>query len=273
MDTRRHRIALAQTTTTEDVEENVRVAHELVAQAAQSGAELLAFPEVFVYLGRRQGKLATAQAVDGPVVDGFRELAARHGIMLLLGSFHERIESDPQRVHNTSVLLDRDGALLASYRKLKLFDVDLPDVRIRESDTVAPGREPPPVVDTRIGRLGLTICFDLRFSSLYDDLRARGAEIVFVPSNFTVPTGRAHWEILLRARAIEGQYYVVAPAQVGQHNPRYSSYGHSMVVDPWGRVEAVNEGGPGLLYAEVDLDRVYEVRARLPMGAVGEATS
>ena len=260
------RVALAQTTATEDFEGNLRVARAMVAEAAAGGAALLAFPEVFLYVGERAGKFVAAQDLDGPVVGGFRELAARHGIMLLLGSLHERIPGDPEHLYNTSVLIGADGALLARYRKLRLFDLDLADVRIRESDTIAAGDEPPPVVDTALGRLGLTICFDLRFSELYTDLRRRGAEVVFVPSNFTVPTGRAHWEVLLRARAIEGQYFVVAPAQVGQHSPRYASWGHGMVVDPWGRLLVVNEGGPGLAYAELDPGLIGPVRERLPMG-------
>ena len=267
------RIAIAQTTATDDFDANLRVATGMVARAAAQDAALLAVPEVFLVVGDRAGKLAVAADLDGPVVGGFRELAARHGLMLLLGSLHERIPGDPGHVHNTSVLIDGDGAVLARYRKLKLFDVDLPEVRVRESDTIAAGREPPPVVDCAIGRLGLTICFDLRFPELYQDLRRRGAEIVFVPSNFTVPTGRAHWEVLLRARAIEGQYFVVAPAQVGQHNPRYASWGHGMAVDPWGRVVAVNEGGPGVLTAELDLALVAMVRARLPLPAGAQAAA
>lgn len=259
------KVALAQTTATDDLAANLRVARELVARAASEGADLLAFPEVFLFVGDRAGKLTAAQSLDGPVVGEFRELAARHGMMILLGSLHERIEQDPTHVHNTSVLLGGDGTLLARYRKLKLFDVELPEVRVRESDTIAPGTEPPPVVDTHAGRLGLTICFDLRFPELYQDLRRRGAQVVFIPSNFTVPTGRAHWEVLLRARAIEGQFFVVAPAQVGQHNPRFASYGHGMAVDPWGRVLAVNEGGPGLLHAELDLALIEQVRAQLPL--------
>ena len=178
---------------------------------------------------------------------------------------HERIRGDRERVHNTSLLLGSDGAVLARYRKLKLFDLDLPEMQVRESDTIAAGSEPPPVVDTPLGRLGLTICFDLRFPDLYQGLRQGGAEVVFIPSNFTIPTGRAHWEVLLRARAIEGQFFVVAPAQVGQHTPRHASFGHGMVVDPWGRVLMVNDGGPGVRVAELDLSLVAAVRERLPL--------
>lgn len=259
------RIALAQTTSSDDFASNLEVAEGMVEEAAGNGAALLAFPEVFLYLGGRRGKLAIAESLDGDTVSRFREAAARHGMMLLLGSIHERIPDDPDRVYNTSVLIGGNGDLLASYRKLKLFDVALAEVTIKESDTIAPGDAPPPVVETPIGKLGMTICFDLRFSDLYLDLRRRGAEIVFIPSNFTAPTGAAHWEVLLRARAVEGQYYVVAPAQTGRHNPKYTSYGHSMLVDPWGKVLATAPPGPGLVYGDIDLAYLERVRAELPM--------
>ncbi len=138
-------------------------------------------------------------------------------------------------------------------------------MRIKESDSIAPGDAPPPVVETPIGRLGLTICFDLRFSDLYLDLRRRGAEVVLIPSNFTAPTGAAHWEVMLRARAIEGQFFVAAPAQTGVHNPKYTSYGHSMLVDPWGKVLGVAPDGPGLIYGDINLAYLEQVRAELPM--------
>jgi len=259
-------IALAQTTTTDDLEANLAVAETLIEQAAGEGAALLAFPEVFLYLGGRAGKLAIAETLDGALVTRFREHAARHAMMLLLGSLHERIPGDPRHVHNTAVLIGADGALLAHYRKLKLFDVDLPDLRIRESDTIAAGASPPPLVDTPIGRIGLTICFDLRFPELYADLARRGAELILVPSNFTATTGAAHWEVLLRARAIDNQLYIAAPAQVGQHNPAYRSHGHSLIVDPWGIIlaEAVNR--TGLISAPLDRARVGKIRRELPLG-------
>ena len=259
------RIALAQMTSTADVAANLDCAFGLLEVAAAGGAKLVAYPEVFACIAGRREKLAAAEPLDGPIVSEFRERAARHGLAVLLGSLHERIPGNSERVHNTSVLIGEDGALLASYRKRKLFDVDLPGAQIRESETIEAGIAAPPVVETAIGRIALTICFDLRFSELYRDLRARGAEIVCVPSNFTAPTGAAHWEILLRARAIESQVFVLAPAQEGQHNPRYRSFGHSMVVDPWGRVLADRAAGVGLAWADIDLEVLHEVRARLPM--------
>ncbi len=260
------KIALAQTTTGDDFGANLEAADRMVREAAENGAALLAFPEVFLYLGGYKGKLKVAEPLDGAIVSRFREAAARHGMMLLLGSIHERIPDDASRVYNTSVLIGANGEVLASYRKLKLFDVALPAMKIKESDSIAPGDAVPPVVETPIGKLGLTICFDLRFSDLYLDLRRRGAEIVFIPSNFTAPTGAAHWEVLIRARAVEGQYFVVAPAQTGKHNAKYSSYGHSMLVDPWGKVVAMAPADPGVIYGDINLAYLEQVRAELPMG-------
>jgi predicted amidohydrolase len=259
-------IALAQVTSGEDFSHNLSVAEELIPRAARSGADLLAFPEVFLYLGPGAGKLAAAETLDGPTVGRFGKAARKHRMMILLGSIHERSESESSRVFNTSVLMDRDGEIAALYRKTKLFDVELPGLRIKESETIIPGSEQPPVVSTDIGNIGLTICFDLRFPEIYRSLRARGAEIVFVPSNFTAPTGEAHWSVLLRARAIENQYYVAAPAQTGQHNPSYRSYGHSLLVDPWGRVLLDAGEAPGLSISEIDPELLTRVRRELPMG-------
>ncbi len=259
------RLALAQTTSTDDFLSNLAVAESMIPQAANGGADLLSYPEVFLYIGPRQGKLAIAETLDGPTVGRFRDAARRHRMMILLGSIHERSDAESNRVYNTSVLIDRDGEIAGVYRKLKLFDVDLPHLQIRESETIIPGSDPPPVVSTDIGRIGLTICFDLRFPDLYLDLHARGAEIVFVPSNFTAPTGEAHWSVLLRARAIENQFYVAAPAQTGQHNPKYRSYGHTLLVDPWGRVLLEAKDGVGLRLADIDLETLVRVRRELPM--------
>ena len=262
------RIALAQTTSTDNLEENLAAALEMVEQAAAGGADLLAFPEVFLFIGGRKGKLAIAEPVEGALVRRFRDAAKRHGMMILMGSYHEAIEGNEEKVFNTSVLIGADGEVMATYRKLKLFDVELPHLTIRESDSIEPGDALPPVVDTPIGKVGLTICFDMRFPDLYQHLRRQGAQIIFAPSNFTHPTGAAHWETLLKARAIENQVYLAAPAQYGKHNPKFTSWGHTALVDPWGTVTALAPDRPGLIFGEIDLDFLAKVRAELPMKVV-----
>jgi len=263
------RIALVQTTATEDFEANLGFALEQLGAAAAGGAALAAFPEVFLYVGGREGKLRHALTLDGEVVSRFRGEAQRRRIWILLGSVHERIPGRDDKVHNTSVLIGPDGANSAVYRKRNLFDVDLPGQRILESDTIVPGEDPAPVAHTDLGEIGLSICFDLRFPGLYRQLRSGGAQIVFVPSNFTFPTGAAHWETLLRARAIENQLYVAAPAQVGQHNAKYRSYGHSALVDPWGNITALAPDKPGIIYGEIDLDYLEQVRRQIPVKGEG----
>lgn len=262
------RIALAQMTSTEDFQGNLAEALRMVDEAAAAGVQLVAFPEVFLFLGGRQGKLENATQVEGPVVARFREAAALHGMMILLGSIHERMPDREDKVYNTSILIDAGGEVLATYRKLKLFDVELPNLTIRESDTIEPGDALPPVVDTPIGKVGLTICFDLRFPDLYQHLRRKGAEVVFAPSNFTAPTGAVHWETLLRARALETQVYLAAPAQWGKHNPKFSSWGHTALVDPWGTICSLAPDRTGLTYGEIDLEYLRTVRRELPMKVV-----
>ena len=262
------RIALAQMTSTEDFQANLAEALRMVDEAAAAGVQLVAFPEVFLFLGGRQGKLENATQVEGPVVARFREAAAHHGMMILLGSIHERMPDREDKVYNTSILIDASGEVLATYRKLKLFDVELPNLTIRESDTIEPGDALPPVVDTPIGKVGLTICFDLRFPDLYQHLRRKGAEVVFAPSNFTAPTGAVHWETLLRTRALETQVYLAAPAQWGKHNPKFSSWGHTALVDPWGAICSLAPDRTGLTYGEIDLEYLRKVRRELPMKVV-----
>ncbi len=262
------RIAMAQMTSTEDFQANLDEALRLIEDAAAGGAALVAFPEVFLYLGGRRGKLEHAGGIEGPLVEPFRQAAQTHGMMILLGSIHERIPGNTDKVHNTSVLIGGNGEVIATYRKLKLFDVELPNLTIKESDTIEPGDVLPPVVDTPIGKVGLSICFDLRFPDLYQHLRRNGAEIVFAPSNFTHPTGAAHWDTLLRCRALETQVYLAAPAQVGQHNPKFRSWGHTALVDPWGTVTALAPDKPGLTFGEIDLEYLRLVRRELPMKVV-----
>ena len=251
-------VAAVQMTSTEDVERNMREASRLIRGAAQAGARFVALPENFAYLQTEGKPISFKTPIDGEVV---REMAARareHRIFLLLGSIPEALPRR-KRIANTSVLIGPDGRVRGSYRKMHLFDIDYDGgVTLQESRNVVPGEEPV-VVETRLGRMGLSICYDLRFPELYRQLAFGGAEILFVPAAFTAYTGPHHWLPLLRARAIENQCWVVAPAQVGEHNPDRRSHGETAIIDPWGKVVA-----RGWITAEIDLDRVAEVRKGLP---------
>ncbi len=263
---RRFVAAVLQLNSTSDAERNWRAARELTQRAAGAGASFVATPENTNFLGPHGEKVRRAEGLEGPTCERFADLARQLGIHLLLGSFNER-GGDAGRCHNSSVLFGRDGERLAVYRKIHLFDVDLsPDVRFTESETVAPGEELV-VAATELGRVGLTICYDLRFGELYRRLVELGAEILTVPSAFTLTTGRDHWHPLLRARAIESQCWLLAPAQWGRHDDQglRESFGHAMIVDPWGHIVAMAPDGPGLALAEIDLDRVRQVRAALPV--------
>ena len=253
-----------------DLAENTRVAGALVEAAAAEGARLVALPETWAYKGGREGIRASAEAVDGPSNAALAQLAARLGIFVLAGSIYEP-SPEPGRVFNSSVLFGPDGGLRAVYRKIHLFDVTSGTTVYRESNDVMPGAELV-TVSVDLGKapsaepvtLGLTICYDLRFPELYRSLALRGAQILCVPSAFTAYTGAAHWEVLLRASAVENGCFVIAPGQVGEHLPGRECFGHSMIVDPWGTVLAEVQDGVGFCVAELDLERVAEVRAQIP---------
>ncbi len=258
--------AAVQLTSTSDADANWRSVKELVARAASHGARFVATPENTNYLGPHEEKVRLAETLEGPTCSRFTELAAKHGLHLLLGSFNER-SPDPNRCYNTSVLFGPDGRIVATYRKIHLFDIDLSDdVRFQESATVMPGTEVV-VGETKLGAFGLSICYDLRFGELYRALTARGATILTVPSAFTARTGKAHWLPLLQARAIENQCWLVAPAQSGRHDDDglRESHGHSLILDPWGQVVAMAPEGPGLALAEIDTARVADVRRAMPV--------
>ncbi|HEX2254643.1 MAG TPA: carbon-nitrogen hydrolase family protein [Thermoanaerobaculia bacterium] len=258
--------AAVQLNSTSDAERNWEMARTLVERAAGYGARFVATPENTNYLGPHEEKVRRAEAMDGPTVRRFGELAGRLGIHLLLGSFNEK-SPDPHRCYNTSVLFSPEGGVVATYRKIHLFDVDVSeDVRFFESETVVPGDEPV-IARTPLGVLGLSICYDLRFSELYHRLTADGAQVLCIPSAFTATTGKDHWEPLVRARAIENQCWVVAPAQHGRHDDSglRESHGHGMIVDPWGQVVASVPAGPGLALAEIGLERVDRVRRGMPV--------
>jgi predicted amidohydrolase len=256
------RVAAVQLNSTGDKGRNLDAAARLVAAAAAEGAELIGLPEKWNLLGAGDELVAGAEPLDGPTLSAAAGWARELGVYLLAGSIAERVEGE-ERLHNTSVLISPDGEIAAVYRKIHLFDVDVEGVRYRESDTERPGEE---IVVAPAGELelGLTVCYDLRFPELYRILAVRGARLLTIPSAFTAPTGRAHWAVLVRARAIENQAFVLAPNQFGQAPPHYDSYGHSMIVDPWGTVLAEAPDGEGFVTAELDLAGQDRVRAELP---------
>ena len=257
------RVALIQMNSRDDREANVREACRLIEAAAAEGADLAALPELFTYLGPGSEHPRVAESIPGPTTERLSVLAARHRMFILGGSILERVPGE-SRFSNTSTLFDRAGNLIARYRKLHLFDVDLAgQAPYRESATMAPGGEVV-TADTEFGRVGLSICYDLRFPELYRSLASQGAEIIFVPAAFTLHTGKDHWEVLLRARAIENQTYVVAPAQLGAHPPARECYGNSLVADPWGSVIARAPNRVGITLATLDLNYLKRVRRELP---------
>lgn len=260
----RYRAAVVQMTSTPDVERSLEAAEAGVQEAAASGARLVCLPENVSYLGPEADKPALAEPLDGPSFTRLARLARTHRVYLLAGTLPERSE-DPGRPYNTSVLFGPAGQRLAVYRKIHLFDVDLgPDgPRFRESSRVSPGSGAV-TVETELGALGLSVCYDLRFPELYRALVAAGADLLLVPSAFTVPTGKDHWEVLLRARAIENQCYVLAPAQQGHHFEKRTSYGRSLIVDPWGTVLTSCPDRPAVGLADVDLEALRQTRRRMP---------
>lgn len=248
-----------------DVPANLDRVEALAQRAAGCGAQLVATPENTTFLGPSDQKVAIAEAIEGRSHQRLANLARQLRIHLLVGSVAERL--DAQRCYNTSLLYGPDGRLIALYRKIHLFDVDIPGgATFRESATIAAGAEVV-VARTALGAIGLSICYDLRFPELYRKLVDAGAEILAVPSAFTLHTGRDHWHPLLRARAIEAQAWVLGPAQEGKHDSGglRHSYGHSLIVDPWGTVVAERGDGEGFCIAEVDLGTVARVRAQMPV--------
>jgi len=264
--------ACVQLRSDENVKGNLDRAERLIRRAAEAGAKLITTPEATPLLGPQFHKVDKAESLEGLSVKRLKALAKELKVHLLLGSIAEkRIDDegkiDKLRCYNTSVLLSPEGETLATYRKIHLFDVDVRGkVTIRESDSVEPGDQVV-VVDTPLGKIGMSVCYDVRFPELYRALVDRGAELIVVPSAFTLTTGKDHWHPLLKARAIECQAWVIAPAQWGQHDEggKRVSYGHSLIIDPWGIVKADAGHGEGLCLAEVDVNRVHEVRGAVPV--------
>jgi len=254
------RVAAVQLNSNGDKDGNLATAERLVRSAAADGAELVALPEKWNLLASGEEILAGAEPLDGPSLTAARGWARDLGIHLLAGSI---AEAGGEKARNTSVLIGADGEDLAVYRKVHMFDVEAGGVSYRESDHEQAGTE---LVTAAAGELevGLSVCYDLRFPELYRILALRGARLVAVPSAFTMATGRDHWEVLLRARAIEDQVFVLAPNQVGKAPPHYESYGRSAIVDPWGVVLATAADGEGFAAADLDLAAQERVREKLP---------
>jgi predicted amidohydrolase len=259
------RVAVVQLCSTDDLAANLRAAEQGVREAAAAGARFVALPEMWPYLRREGGDYPHAQSVDGEILGRVRGWARELGVRVLAGSIAERAPGE-ERIYNTSALISPQGEIEAVYRKIHLFDVELGadgGGSFRESVRVAPGKEVV-VAATEHGGVGLSICYDLRFPELYRAMSARGALFLCVPSAFTPHTGKDHWEVLLRARAIENLAFVLAPAQCGRHSPERASHGRSLIIDPWGVVLAQLGDRPGVAVADCDLEEQVRMRRRLP---------
>jgi len=262
------RVAAVQMRSTDDLAANLASCRDLAGRAADQGARLIVLPECFPFLGLHEGdKLAVAEDLEhgGPILDATRELATRHAVWVIGGGMPERVPGDPKRTYNTAVAIAPNGELAARYRKIHLFDVDIPNgATLRESDSTRAG-DSRVVVEIEGAKVGLTICYDVRFPELYRALvKDDGAEVLLVPAAFTAHTGAAHWHLLLRARAVEDQAYVVAAAQWGRHNDKRESYGHALIVDPWGSIAGEQADGDGVVVATLDGAEVAKRRTQMP---------
>ncbi|MFL5842580.1 MAG: carbon-nitrogen hydrolase family protein [Thermoleophilaceae bacterium] len=267
------RAAAVQLNSNEDKERNLAAADELTRAAASDGAQLVVLPEKFNVLGTHDDYERGAETLEGPTIKWARETAGELGIDLVAGSIVERREGR-DKLSNTCVHISPDGDIRAVYRKIHMFDVVVGDIEYKESASEEPGDE---IVVSELGDgepLGLTVCYDLRFPELFRILAIKGATVITLPAAFTKITGQAHWEILIRARAIENQVFMVAAGQVGMHPENKESYGRSMIVDPWGQILAqVTEQGPGLCTADLDFSRQADVRDKLPSLANRQAAA
>lgn len=261
----RTKVSVLQMTSVPDVEANLAAVERLIREAASEGSKLAVIPECFAYLGPEEGKLKIAESLPegGPILARCAALARELSIELVLGGFWEK-GSDAQHAKNACVHMDGSGAVRSVYRKIHLFDVDLPDgTKLLESGSVEPGTELV-TADTALGKLGLSVCYDVRFPELYRKLVDQGAIALAIPAAFTLTTGKDHWHVLLRARAIESQCYVLAAAQTGLHFGSRRSYGHALICDPWGTVLAECGEGEGIASAWIDTAVVERIRAGLP---------
>lgn len=260
-----------QMTSVPDLDKNLVQAEDLIQIAVNRGAELVCLPENFSFLGNEAQKLQLASEIATKSEKFLITMTQRYQITLLGGGFPvpvevEKLDARSPKMYNTALLASPEGLELARYRKMHLFDVNLPDGNTyQESEAVLAGSELPTVYHSdRLGNLGLSVCYDVRFPELYRHLAANGADVLFVPAAFTAFTGKDHWQVLLQARAIENTCYVIAPAQVGKHNPRRQSHGHAMIIDPWGVVLADAGDQIGVAIAEIQPSRLEQVRRQMP---------
>jgi predicted amidohydrolase len=258
------RVACVQLNASESKADNIEHAGLLVARAAATGADVIVLPEKWNGIGAPDFLRANAESLDdGETVDAMRSWARDHKVTIVGGSIAERREGR-DKLSNTSIVFDPDGEIAALYRKIHMFDVEVGGQVYRESESEEPGEEISRVVDVEGWKLGMTVCYDLRFPELYRILAVDGAEIITVPAAFTLFTGKDHWELLLRARAVENQCYIVAPNQWGAHRDGKASYGRSMIVDPWGVVLAQAPDEDGIIVAELERARMDGIRRALP---------
>jgi predicted amidohydrolase len=259
------RVAAVQMQSGSDKSSNLAQAHELLLQALDRNVDLVAFPENFaLFTDQAEVWEQGSETLKGVLTETLQEWAAEYGVWILGGTIPLKAKGKSGKVTNTSLLVSPDGEVMARYDKIHLFDSDLPGLApIRESDDIEAGKKPV-CAELPIGKAGLAVCYDIRFPELFRKYAQLGAHVVFIPSAFIAQTGKAHWDVLTRARAIENQAYVIAPAQWGAPFPGRETYGHTRIVDPWGRVIAERPAGTGVVWADLSVERIEQVRAELP---------
>lgn len=259
------KIAVIQLTSTSSPESNFKTISSYITQASEGGAQMAFLPENFHFIRSSKEKPMLFEPITGPIIASYKALAKAHKIWLSLGGFQEQTTFSP-KIFNSHLIIDDKGDVQAVYRKVHLFDVEIDAQNtMKESQFVEPGECTPIVTESPLGLIGLSICYDIRFPELYRQLVLKNkADTLLIPAAFLQPTGKAHWEILLRARAIENTCFVIAAAQCGEHNENRKSHGHSMVVDPWGQVLLDMGESVGVGFVELDLGRLKEVREKLP---------
>jgi deaminated glutathione amidase len=255
-------VAVAQMTSTANKDSNLNKSEHLIKNAAKLGVKFLSLPENFAFLG--DDAVKAAEDIDGESIPRLKKCAKKYGIWLSLGGFQEKIPGLKDKIYNSHIIINDHGEVVAKYHKIHLFSANISDNIYDETSSVLPGDKAICLI-TPFFTLGLSICYDIRFSSLYSILRDNGAEVLLVPAAFTEVTGKSHWEVLLRARAIETQCYVMAAAQIGNHNGNRKTHGHAMIVDPWGCVVAQCGEASDLAMAEIDMAFLNNVRTKMPV--------